>query len=68
MFERIQIYYIQSKKFFFMIEDCIKLLWYGSEHPLIRQLFERFFTYIAYHFPHVFGAPFNRKYESIPKT
>jgi deoxyribodipyrimidine photo-lyase len=51
-----------------MIEDCIKLLWYGSEHPLIRQLFERFFTYIAYHFPHVFGAPFNRKYESIPKT
>ena len=37
----------------------------GIEHPLIRQLFWRdFFTYIAYHFPHVFGAPFNRKYEN----
>jgi deoxyribodipyrimidine photo-lyase len=36
----------------------------GIEHALIRQLFWRdFFTYIAYHFPHVFGAPFNRKYE-----
>jgi deoxyribodipyrimidine photo-lyase len=37
----------------------------GIEHSLIRQLFWRdFFTYIAYHFPHVFGAPFNRKYEN----
>ena len=37
----------------------------GIEHPLIRQLFWRdFFTYIVYHFPHVFGAPFNRKYEN----
>lgn len=36
----------------------------GIEHPLIRQLFWRdFFTYIAYHFPHVFGAPFNIKYK-----
>jgi deoxyribodipyrimidine photo-lyase len=40
----------------------------GIEHPLIRQLFWRdFFTYIAYHFPHVFGAPFNRKYENKMK-
>jgi deoxyribodipyrimidine photo-lyase len=40
----------------------------GIEHALIRQLFWReFFTYIAYHFPYVFGAPFNRKYENKMK-
>jgi deoxyribodipyrimidine photo-lyase len=40
----------------------------GIEHALIRQLYWRdFFTYIAYHFPYVFGAPFNRKYENKMK-
>jgi deoxyribodipyrimidine photo-lyase len=38
----------------------------GSEHPLLRQLYWRdFFTHIAFHFPHVFGHAFNRKYDAI---
>ncbi len=35
-------------------------------HPLLRQLYWRdFFTHIAFHFPHVFGKPFNKQYEGL---
>jgi deoxyribodipyrimidine photo-lyase len=38
----------------------------GKNHELIRQLYWRdFFTYIAYHFPWVFGSEFNEKYRRI---
>jgi deoxyribodipyrimidine photo-lyase len=38
----------------------------GEEHPLLRQLYWRdFFTQIAWHFPHVFGHAFQRKYEHL---
>lgn len=40
---------------------------FGKKHPLIRQLYWRdFFTYIAYHFPHVFGHSFKKQYDAIP--
>lgn len=33
---------------------------------LARQLYWRdFFTYVAYHYPHVFGHPFNQRYEHL---
>ncbi len=39
---------------------------FDEEHPLIRALFWRdFFTHIAYHFPEIFGKPFQKKYENI---
>jgi deoxyribodipyrimidine photo-lyase len=45
---------------FYAIKDQL-----GIEHILIKQLYWRdFFTYIAYHFPYVFGEPFNKKYEN----
>lgn len=38
----------------------------GKSHPLIRQLYWRdFFTYIAFHFPKVFGSAFHEKYAAI---
>lgn len=38
----------------------------GSEHPLLRQFYWRdFFTHIGFHFPHVFGQAFQRRYDSI---
>jgi deoxyribodipyrimidine photo-lyase len=38
----------------------------GDDHPLLRQLYWRdFFTHIAYHFPHVFGQPFLKKFENL---
>lgn len=38
----------------------------GANHPLIRQLYWRdFFTYVAYHYPHVFGKSFNKKFDNI---
>jgi deoxyribodipyrimidine photo-lyase len=38
----------------------------GPGHPLIRQFYWRdFFTHIAWHFPHVFGHAFQRKYDSL---
>ncbi len=38
----------------------------GINHPLIRQLYWRdFWTYIAYHNPHVFGNSFYKKYDRI---
>jgi deoxyribodipyrimidine photo-lyase len=38
----------------------------GDEHPLLRQLYWRdFFTHIAYHFPHVFGEPFLKKFGNL---
>lgn len=38
----------------------------GPHHPLLRQLFWRdFFTHIAFHFPHVFGESFYKKYDAI---
>ncbi len=38
----------------------------GVEHPLIRQLYWRdFFSQIAYHFPHVFGEAFQKKYAHV---
>ncbi len=36
------------------------------EHPLIRQLYWRdFLTQIAFHFPHVFGNSFKKKYGNV---
>jgi len=38
----------------------------GEEHPLLRQLYWRdFFTHIAWHYPHVFGHAFHRRYDAI---
>lgn len=38
----------------------------GREHPLLRQYYWRdFYIHIAHHFPHVFGRPFHKKYESL---
>ncbi len=38
----------------------------GSSHSLVRQLYWRdFFTHIGFHFPHVFGGAFNKKYDLI---
>lgn len=39
---------------------------YPADHQLIKELYWRdFFTHIAYHFPHVFGNPFRKKYENL---
>lgn len=39
---------------------------FGRHHTLIRELYWRdFFTHIGFHFPHVFGAAFNEKYDAI---
>jgi len=39
----------------------------GPDHPLLRQLYWRdFFYHVAFHYPHVFGAAFQRRYNSIP--
>ncbi|MDD9952970.1 MAG: deoxyribodipyrimidine photo-lyase [Candidatus Woesearchaeota archaeon] len=38
----------------------------GEEHILINELIWRdFFTHIAFHFPHVFGGPFKKKFERV---
>lgn len=38
----------------------------GDEHPLLRQLYWRdFFTHIAFHYPHVFGHAFHRRFDAI---
>ncbi|MBL8014544.1 MAG: deoxyribodipyrimidine photo-lyase, partial [Candidatus Omnitrophica bacterium] len=38
----------------------------GRNHAFIRQLYWRdFLTYIAYHYPHVFGASFYPQYDSL---
>jgi deoxyribodipyrimidine photo-lyase len=38
----------------------------GIDHLLIKQLYWRdFFTYIAHHFPYVFGKAFHQKYDKI---
>lgn len=38
----------------------------GIKSPLLRQLFWRdFFTYIAYHYPHVFKQPYQLKYLGV---
>ncbi len=37
-----------------------------ADPTLIKQLYWRdFFTYLAYHWPHVFGKPFHKKYEHL---
>lgn len=39
---------------------------FGGEHGLLRQFYWRdFFTHIAFHFPHVFGHAFHRRYDAI---
>ena len=39
----------------------------GLEHSLLRQFYWRdFFHHIAFHFPHVFGHAFDKRYDSIP--
>ena len=41
----------------------------GEDHPLLRQLYWRdFFTYIGFHFPHVFVGPFQEKYRNANNT
>ena len=38
-----------------------------ADPQLLKQLYWRdFFTYLAYHFPHVFGKAFVQKYQNIP--
>ncbi|MGR8930260.1 MAG: cryptochrome/photolyase family protein [Gammaproteobacteria bacterium] len=38
----------------------------GEDHPLLRQFYWRdFFTYIAFHFPMVFGQAFDIRYEAV---
>jgi len=38
----------------------------GNEHALLRQFYWRdFFTHIAWHYPHVFGHAFHRRYDGI---
>jgi deoxyribodipyrimidine photo-lyase len=38
----------------------------GNSSPLLRQLYWRdFFTYIVYHFPHVFKQPFQHKFRRM---
>ncbi|MCB9493062.1 MAG: deoxyribodipyrimidine photo-lyase [Epsilonproteobacteria bacterium] len=45
-------------------EAIIKKL--GKTHTLIKQLYWRdFFTHIAFHFPHVFGHAFHKKYDKL---
>lgn len=39
----------------------------GKNHTLIKQLcWHDFFTSVAFHNPHVFGAPFHKKYANLP--
>lgn len=39
----------------------------GPDHPLLRQLYWRdFFSYLGFHFPHVFHHAFREKYEDLP--
>jgi deoxyribodipyrimidine photo-lyase len=39
---------------------------FSAGHTLINELFWRdFFTHIAFHFPHIFGNSFNRKYTTL---
>lgn len=39
---------------------------FGEEHGLIKELYWRdFFTHIAFHYPHVFGESFYKKYDAI---
>ncbi|OQW79983.1 MAG: deoxyribodipyrimidine photolyase [Proteobacteria bacterium ST_bin11] len=36
------------------------------DHPLLRQLYWRdFFTHIGFHFPHVFGHAFDKRYDGL---
>ncbi|MDD2942702.1 MAG: deoxyribodipyrimidine photo-lyase [bacterium] len=38
----------------------------NKSHPLVRQLYWRdFFCHIAWHFPHIFGQSFNKKYDHL---
>ncbi|MEM9738060.1 MAG: deoxyribodipyrimidine photo-lyase [Bacteroidota bacterium] len=40
---------------------------FGSNHRMIVELYWRdFFTHIAYHYPHVWGHAFQKKYDKIP--
>ena len=40
---------------------------FGPDHPLLRQFYWRdFFTHIGFHFPHVFGQAFHRRFDAIP--
>ena len=48
------------REVFFIIQNEL-----GDNHPLLRQLYWRdFFTYIGFHFPHVFFEPFQEKYRN----
>lgn len=39
----------------------------GQDHALLRQLYWRdFFSYIGFHFPHVFGAAFDLRLDAMP--
>lgn len=52
---------VSIREVYYKIRDKL-----GVDHPLIRQLYWRdFFTHIAYHFPHVFGHSFNKRFDRI---
>ncbi len=39
---------------------------FGKHHTLIKELYWRdFFTHIAFHYPHVFGHAFQKKYDAL---
>ncbi len=39
----------------------------GADSGLVRQLYWRdFFTHIAWHFPHVFGQAFQKRFDAVP--
>lgn len=39
---------------------------FGPDHPMLRQFYWRdFFTHIGFHFPHVFGQAFHRRYDGL---
>ncbi len=53
---------ISIRKVYWTIRDHL-----GLESQLISELYWRdFFTYIAFHFPEVFGKPFQKKYFNFP--
>jgi deoxyribodipyrimidine photo-lyase len=52
---------ISAREFFHRVKED-----HGLLHGLIRELFWRdFFTHIAFHYPHVFGNVFRRRYDEI---
>jgi deoxyribodipyrimidine photo-lyase len=53
---------VSAREVYYAIEKAL-----GSDSALSRSLYWRdFFSSIAFHFPHVFSAPFHRKFNKLP--